>query len=1239
MSSASGAPARLIDCPGCGAQNPQSARFCMNCGERLVKACPQCAADLPPGANFCPECGATVAHDRRGQPGAGTPASLDVDKYIPAELAARLAGRPEGELLGERRTVTMLFCDLKGSTAAAEQLDPEVWTDILNGAFERMIQPVYQFEGTVARLMGDAILAFFGAPVAHEDDPRRAVLAALEIQRRMFTYQAETRASLGISLEVRVGINTGLVVVGEVGSDQRLEYTAIGDAINLAARMEQTAAPGTIQIAEATYRLVHPYFEFQPLGEVAVKGKEKPVRAYRVLGARSAPDQLRGLGPRRGALVGRAGESARLMQAVQGLIAAGDPPAGGVIWIEGEAGLGKTTLLADVRQKSELPGVRWLSGAALAYMQSAAYYPWRELLGQSLQAGAGALPAELRQRLAELWQDLDLPAEELVFLEAVLGLEGSASADRAERIEDFDGEELVQRLAGAVRTYIQALARETALALVFDDLQWADEASLALLAAVTDLAGEYPVLFFCLARPDPQAAHAAYRSQIRQQLGGRFQQLALAPLDRDETSLLTAQLLASSDLAQALSPAIQAKADGNPLYVEELIRSLQENNQLIPEGEGWRLAGPAPDIRLPENLNSLLSARIDRLPESTRRLLQVASVFGSAFDARHLQLLAPASTRLDVHLERLQQAGMIAPAQAQQPFQYIFHHSLLQEAAYRSLLHKDRRRLHARLGELLEGYYADRVAEFATVLAHHFYAAQDRRSVRYDALAGEEAARLYANREAAEHFARALETARQQEMGLAEVAPLALRLGHVFELDGQHNRALENYQQLEDLAHTGEDPAVSIQALMAQATVYATFTAVHDPARGAQKLEQALTLARQAGDQGLQARLHWNLMIGYLFSGQLEQAVEHIQPAVALARQGRDTEQLAMSLNDAGRVYSSAGEYQQAWEALKEARQLWQELGNQVMLADNLGAEASVFYFAGQYDRALEAARQAYELSLAADNLWGQSYSYLTLGYIYLDRGQPDLAVQAMQRCIEWGDQGGLIISSVAVRSDLAWAYGVLGDIQAGLDVAQQALAVAEAEQPDWKPLPAAALVRLHVRAGRLSAAQAAAADIPEEPLPLSFIHYDLQQGLAKAELALAAGQAEAALAGLEGLLEKISAEQQAERSEVLLVKARTLTALDRQAAAWECLLAARQTAEALGARQSLWPVLAQLAGLEALRGRSSSAAGLRAAAREIVDSIAARLEELGLRSAYLVQPEVQSLLGSSADVNTAAAK
>ncbi len=408
-------------CSSCQAKNPDQAKFCMQCGATLANTCPQCNTELPAEARFCFRCGHQIG-------GASTPPVADppvpvappapepvsesvqerLSQYIPPELLSKLeSARASGGMMGERRVVTMLFCDVQGSTQAAEQLDPEEWADIMNGAFSRLIEPVYKYEGTLARLMGDAILAFFGAPIGHEDDPQRAALAALDILRDVEPYRAEVKSKWGIDFNVRIGINTGLVVVGEVGSDLRVEYTALGDAVNLAARMEQTAEAGTIQISGDTHRLIAPLFDFEPLGGIEVRGKADPVDTFRVLGAKAAPGSLRGIEGLDSPLIGRDADLESLRETVNQLMMGN----GQMVSIMGEAGLGKSRLLAELRRALVTDGhvafrqgssseatsggmeskLGWYEGRSYSYETSTPYAPFiglsRNLGGDGLRSG------------------------------------------------------------------------------------------------------------------------------------------------------------------------------------------------------------------------------------------------------------------------------------------------------------------------------------------------------------------------------------------------------------------------------------------------------------------------------------------------------------------------------------------------------------------------------------------------------------------------------------------------------------------------------------------------------------------------------------------------------------------------------------------------------------------------------------------------------------------------------------
>ncbi|HSR33395.1 MAG TPA: adenylate/guanylate cyclase domain-containing protein, partial [Anaerolineae bacterium] len=401
-----------MKCSSCDKENRKQASFCIRCGARLAFVCPQCGTVLPfdPDARFCSRCGIEIGHLAEAHAAAtDTPVPSTAEgtierlqRLVPKEFAERLLDS-RGKVEAERRMVTVLFSDVKGSTAMAEGQDPEDWMEIMDGAFDVLIEPIYRYEGTLARLMGDAILAFFGAPIAHEDDAERACWAALEIVEGAQSYAAHLEEDRGLpGFNVRVGINTGLVVVGEVGSDLRVEYTAMGDAANLAARMESAAHPGTVLITEDTHKLITSMFETEALGLIEVKGKAEPVPVHRLLAPKVVARKLRGITGLESPLVGREAEFGVLKEALERL----DAGVGGIVTLVGEAGIGKSRLVAELRKDAVTAPLRLVEGRCLSYGTSITYLLWLDLLrsvvGMSIEDSSVAVRDALRQLVQTL---------------------------------------------------------------------------------------------------------------------------------------------------------------------------------------------------------------------------------------------------------------------------------------------------------------------------------------------------------------------------------------------------------------------------------------------------------------------------------------------------------------------------------------------------------------------------------------------------------------------------------------------------------------------------------------------------------------------------------------------------------------------------------------------------------------------------------------------------------------------
>lgn len=619
-----------MNCPKCQSENPAHAKFCLQCGTPLVHRCANCQQELPAGARFCMNC---------GQPVSATPKTDDarltrLAAATPAPLAEKVRA---ARLAGERKVVTALFADVVGSTTLAEQMDAEDWTSIMNRAFDRLSPIIYRYEGTIARLLGDAMLAFFGAPVAHEDDPVRAVRAALEMIEAVKDYAIEVRKRHGIDFAMRVGLNTGLVVVGEVGSDLKFEYTAMGDSVNLAARMQSAAKTMTVLISEHSYRFIAQVFECDDLGLIDVKGKAEPVRVYEVRGTKAAPGRTRGLAGLESPMVGRDAELQALLQAST----AAQSGLGRVAVIIGEPGLGKTRLISEWKVATAEPNghsiMAWSEGKCLSYGQGLAYHLLLDLLRSLLNVSAAASVAETRGALESCTTDLfgEASIEVYPYLAHLLSLHLSGVA--LERVQALDPQALQAQYLASLRRLLQTSATRKPLGLILDDIHWADPSSTDLLTKLMPLVSESPICFCFVTRPDRDAPGWKLVTTAREGFGTSLTELNLQPLSDEDSRQLVSNLLEIESLPDNIRTIILRKAEGNPFFVEEVIRMLIDRGAIVKQGEGWVAGKEIENVEIPDNLQGLLLARIDRLPEEVKRTLRVASVIGRQFSVKVLE--------------------------------------------------------------------------------------------------------------------------------------------------------------------------------------------------------------------------------------------------------------------------------------------------------------------------------------------------------------------------------------------------------------------------------------------------------------------------------------------------------------------------------------------------------------------------------------------------------------------------
>lgn len=1144
---------------------------------------------------------------------------------------------PTRDVAGERRVITVLFCDVVGSTSLAARFDPEEWAEVMNEAFRFMIAPVQEYDGMVARLMGDAVLAFFGAPLAHEDDPQRAVLAGLGIINGIRPFIHQFEQDYGWEFNVRVGINTGPVVVGEMGSGQAGEYTAMGDAINLAARMEQTAAPGTVQIAEDTYRLIAPLFDVWDLGDIEVKGKEQPVHAYRVLGLEPQPDRVRGLEGIHAGLIGRTREMSRLRDILSGLRAGQSR----ICYLIGEAGLGKTRLIAEMRQE-------WRDQLAAAYGDvNPLWRGWSEFVAVSYGAGR---PYDMLKRQVRTFCNIRETASPAVIherLDALISLYPSALHDRMHRLFGFllgdtslddgtlgQGEAFQRELRAVIEQMAQVQLNQGPVVYVIDDVHWADVASLETIRNLLPLARRHPVLFLFAMRPDWNTPGWQLYLETQVDYADYSASIYLEPLSSAESRTLVHDLLENANVPDPIYDLIERKAEGNPFFVEETVRTLLDSGALRrePGGLRWRPSAEADRaaelIGLPGNVLSLLTARIDRLEPPVRRTMQLASVIGRSFPLRVLERIAerPAGV-LDEHLKRLGQADLVRPTLTGAEAEYAFRHALTRDAAYETILLRQRRRYHRRVAEAMEALYADRLGDEAPRLAYHFAEGRDwERAIRYYTQAGEAAARLYANSEAIEHYTKALHICRTNPTALddAALADLYRRLGRVHEVAGRHDEALGIYEELERLGRDRDRPALELEGLMPQAILRLTPTPYEDAGRGRALAERILALARRSNRPDAEAHGHWALMLLHLnLVPDAEGAVAEGERALALARANGLTELEAFILNDISRAYANAGRSDEAFTAFEEAYERWRALGNEPMMADVLSIWSQGLLLRGDLAGAERTARQGLEIGRRIGNLWAQAFNSYSLGYALLELGRVSEAIDLLWSATESAAQAGFRGPGATIPVVLRWLLGNLGQPQRDRERLLALLQDARAEELSptlWRFWQ----ITDRYFAGDAAGAYALISDI--EFVSVSRAGQEaILETVERAEIALVAGHAQEALDILDRLLAYMADyDFHGMEADALKIRGDALRALGRADEATAAYLAALAEARRQGAVRAEWPALAALYDMET---DPDTRAAYRRAAVEIITFLADHLDDAELREAFLALPDVGRLL------------
>jgi class 3 adenylate cyclase/tetratricopeptide (TPR) repeat protein len=984
-----------MKCPRCQQENSAQAKFCHGCGARLDVRCPRCGQPNPPGSRYCNECGQPV-----DVAAAQAPALRFIapETYTPKHLAEKIL-TSRSALEGERKQVTVLFADLQGSMELLADRDPEEARKLLDPVLERMIEAVHRYEGTVNQVMGDGIMALFGAPVAHEDHGVRACYAALDMQAAIRRYADEVWRAHGIKAQIRVGLNSGEVVVRAIGSDLHMDYTAVGQTTHLAARMEQLATPGTVLTTADTLRLAEGYVTVKPLGPVPVKGLEAAIEVYELTGAGPLRSRLHAAAARGlTRFVGREGELEQLRQAL-GRATDGH---GQVVAIVGEPGVGKSRLVWEVTHSHRVDGWLILQAGSVSYGKATSYLPVVDLLQRYFAIEDRDSPRAVREKVTGKLLTLDRALE--IGLPALLSLLDVPTDDP--HWQTLDPIQRRRLTLDAVKRLLLRESQVQPLLVVFEDLHWIDSETQGLLDGLVESLPAARLLLLVNYRPEYQHPWGSRTS---------YTQLRLDPLPPESAEQLLGALLGSDAGLDPLKRVLIEQTEGNPFFLEESVRSLVETQVLVGERGAYRLAKPLPGVQVPPTVQAVLAARIDRLPPEDKGLLQTASVVGKDVPFVLLQAIAEqAEDELRAAIGRLQAAEFLYEARLFPALEYSFKHALTHEVAHGSILQDRRRVLHGRIVEAVERLYADRLTEQVERLAHHASRGEVwEKAARYLRQAGARAAARSAHREAVGLFEEALTAFRhlpETRETLEDAVDLRFDLRASLTPLGEHERVFEYLREAERLCERLDDPRRLGRVYDYMSYYFFINGRLADARTFGQR---AHGIAEKVGDLPLQVTANLGLGIASVASGDYVEGERFFLGVVQLLAGELSRERFGQAGFPA--VLS------RSWLAWSLAER----------------GEFSEGITHGQEGvRLAEAVAQPYSLIAAC---W-------RLGYLYGVKGEYPQAIRLLERGLALSHEWNIPFYAPAVSSSLGHVYALSGRVPEGLTLLEHALTTYESK-------------------------------------------------------------------------------------------------------------------------------------------------------------------------------------------------
>ena len=997
-----------MKCPQCEFENRPQAKFCEECAAPLARPCANCGNQLSATAKFCPECAHPVAGGTVTQPRFVSP-----QVYTPKHLAEKIL-ISKSALEGERKQVTVLFADMKGSMELLADRDPEEARKLFDAVIEHMMEEVHRYEGTVNHILGDGIMALFGAPLAHEDHAVRACYAALRMQESVKRYAIEVQRTQGIPIQIRVGLNSGEVVVGTIRNDLHMDYTAIGQTAHLAARMEQMAMPGSILMTADALRLAEGYVQVKSLGPVVVKGMNDPVDVYEVTGAGVARTRLQAAAARGlTRFVGRDAETEQLRKALEQTRSGH----GQVVAVVGEPGVGKSRLFYEFTHSHRIEGCLIVESGSVSYGKATPYLPVIDLFKAYFKIQDRDNQRDIREKVTGKLLTLDKTLEPA--LPALLSLLDVAAEDQ--QWQNLDPLQRRQQTLDAIKRLFLRESQVQPLVLIFEDLHWIDSETQAFLDSMIDSLPTASLLLLVNYRPEYQHAWGSKTY---------YRQLRIDPLPPETAEELLLAALGDDASLQSLKQLLIERTEGNPFFMEESVRTLVETKVLAGERGKYRLTGSLEITRVPATVHAVLAARIDRLALEEKRLLQSAAVIGKDVPFGLLHAIAELSEEeLRRDLGHLQAAEFLYETRLFPDLEYTFKHALTHEVAYGGVLQERRHSLHARIVEAIERLYPDRLAEQVELLAHHtFHGELWEKATTYLRQAGAKAADRSAHREAVSYFDRAIAALKhlpESRQTIEQAIDIRIEMRSSLQPLGEQAKVLERMREAQGLAESLND-----QRRLGQVSAYLSGyfnQAGEDPIQAIENGQRALSISSAIGDFILQVQANHFLGSAYLAVDDYDRAFNHLT---------RNVESLV-------------------------GDQIYDRFGLAFLPA--VGSRCQLVFLLeerGEFNAAAVHGDDAIHIAEIANHPFSLCTAYFGVGHLHLTKGVIDKAIAMLEHSLETCRLWNLYQNVPRVAAALGYAYAVAGRRGEAMTLLTLANERAKAAGMVWRSLTGAQLIQ-----------------------------------------------------------------------------------------------------------------------------------------------------------------------------------